>query len=192
MPYTGDVDPTHEVTRLLDAARRGEGDALERLLPLIYDQLRTIADRQLKRERSDHTLQATALVHEVYLSLVGRRSIDVKDRSHFFAVAATAMRRVLVDHARHRQRQKRGGDRAKLQLHDDIQSPILDEQTDLVALDESLKRLESIDERKARTVELRFFAGLTVDETAEVLDVSDATVRRDWEFARAWLLKDLG
>lgn len=175
-----------EVTELLRRCRAGDGSALEQLLPLVYDDLRARAAGQLHRERMDHTLQPTALVHEAWLKLVDQRNQDWNDRQHFMAIAAQAMRRVLVHHAESAKAIKRGGDRAKVTLLDqvgDAQSPSLD----VLALDEALQRLAERDERKAKLVELRFFAGLTAEETAGVLGVTTRTVERDWRLAKAWL-----
>jgi RNA polymerase sigma factor (TIGR02999 family) len=180
-----------DVTKLLADARAGDGKAAERLFPVVYDRLRAIAGRLLDSERGDHTLQATALVHEAYLKLVDQQAASIQDRSHFMSVAATAMRRILVDHARTRGRAKRGGGRLSVTL-DEATAAIEERAVDLVALDEALGRLEVIDEQQARIVELRFFGGLTIEETAEAVSVSVRTVNRDWTMARAWLRGELG
>lgn len=179
-----------EATSLLMSAAEGDGQAMPRLLDLVYDELRALAESYLARERPDHTLQATALVHEAYLRLVDQTRVPWSNRGHFFAVAATAMRRVLINHARARGRLKRGGGGRTFSLDEALtigQAP--DER--LLALDDALTRLAHLDARKAHVVELRFFAGLTNAECAGVLGVAEATVRRDWKFAKAWLLHDL-
>lgn len=175
-----------EVTRLLDAASSGSSEALNELFPVIYDELHNLAAAQLRRERSDHTLQTTALVNEVYVRLMGQRSAAWKSRAQFFGVAAKAMRRILVDHARRRQAAKRGRGWSRSPLDD----AVLDFErraADLDALDGALTALADLDQRKAKIVELRFFGGLTVGEVAEALDISLRTVNRDWELAKAWL-----
>ena len=182
---------TSEVTQLLLAANRGEHDAVDRLLPLVYDEMRALAGSYLGGERPDHTLQPTALVHEVYLKLVDQDRVQWKNRGHFFAVAATAMRRILVNHARDRSRIKRGGDRTRVDDADPVAVEPGD-RIDLIALDEAMNLLAEMDARKVRVVELRFFVGLTLAEVAEVLDVAPATVKRDWEFARTWLMRKIG
>lgn len=180
-----------EVTELLQRCQGGDESALEQLLPLVYDELRSRAAGQLHRERMDHTLQPTALVHEAWIKLVDQRNQDWNNRQHFLAIAAQAMRRVLVHHAEGAKALKRGGDRAKVTLLDqagEAQSPSLD----VLALDEALEKLAVHDERKAKLVELRFFAGLTAEETAEVLGVTTRTVERDWRMAKAWLRVAMG
>lgn len=186
------VEDTHSITELLILARdAGDAEqAIERLVPLVYDELRAIAHRQLRGERAPHTLGTTALVHEAYLRLVDQRRVDWQDRAHFFAVAARVMRRVLVDYARRRTARKRDGVRKAVSL--DHALLIVDEQADLLLdLDEALTRLAEQDARMARVVELRFFAGLTDAEVAEVLGVSPRTVRYDWIKARGWLYREL-
>jgi RNA polymerase sigma factor (TIGR02999 family) len=178
-----------QVTQLLLEWRSGDDSSFERLLHVVYPELRAIAQRQLRGEAEGHTLQPTALVHEAYLRLVGSE-IEWEDRRHFFAVAARAMRHVLVDHARARRRDKRGGDALFVTLDDQL-AIAADSGVDLLALDEALDRLAVLDERKARAVELHFFAGLSYDETARALDVSPATVDRDLRMAKAWLLQQL-
>ena len=167
------------------------GRAVDRLLPLVYEELRAIAASRMRAERAGHTLSATALVHEAYLKLVDQRRADWKNRAHFFAVAARAMRRILLDYAIARQAEKRGGGEAIVTLHDDHpdEASSLD---DIVAVDEALTRLAALDERQARVVELRFFAGLGMEEIAEALGVSLATANRDWRVARAFLTAELG
>jgi RNA polymerase sigma-70 factor (ECF subfamily) len=181
---------SHDVTRLLIEWSRGNRGSLDRLMPLVYDELRRLAERNIRRERSDHTLQPTALVHEAYLKLVDQRQVHWHDRAHFYAVAAQVMRRILVDHARRHGAAKRGRGVAKVSV-DEIVLPAPQSDVDVVALDESLERLATLDERQSRVVELRFFGGLTVEETAEVLNVSPATVKNDWRLARAGLYSEL-
>jgi RNA polymerase sigma factor (TIGR02999 family) len=178
--------PSHEVTQLLADWSGGDESALERLTPLVYEELRRIAARQMRRERVGHTLQTTALVHEAYLQLVGQKGTRWENRSHFYGVAASAMRRILVDYARQHNREKRGGQARKVAL-DEAAAVTAEPAIDLLALDEALDGLSKIDTRKARMVELRYFGGLSVDETAEVLRVSPATVLHDWTLAKAWL-----
>jgi RNA polymerase sigma factor (TIGR02999 family) len=175
-----------EVTRLLSAASAGSQTALDRLLPIVYDEMRRLAQRLLGRERCDHTLQPTALVHEAYLKLVRQDSVGFDDRAQFFAAAATVMRRILVDHARAKRREKRGGDAVQVAL-DDAVALFEQRSGDLCALDEALTALAELDERKARLVELRFFAGVGMEEAARMLGVSLRTAERDWEYVRAWL-----
>jgi RNA polymerase sigma factor (TIGR02999 family) len=182
---TAPGDAAREITDLLIELREGRRDAMDRLMPLVYDELKRIAHAQLGGERAGHTLDTTAAVHEVYLRLVGLERIDWRDRAHFFAVAAGAMRRVLIDYARHYRASKRGGG-ARLITFDDVAAA--DDRADtLVALDDALTRLAEHDPRLARVVECRFFGGLTEAETAEALGVTDRTVRRDWVKAKAWL-----
>ena len=184
------MDESEDLTQLLAAARDGDHRAADRLLPHVYDELKALAGALMREERSEHTLQATALVHEAYLKLVDQTRVQWRDRAHFFAVAAQAMRRVLVDHARTRRRAKRQGKRVKLVLQDELMASY-DRQVDLIALDEALGQLASSQPEHARIVEMRFFAGLTVDEVAAVLDVTTRTVERKWRFARAWLRQAL-
>jgi RNA polymerase sigma factor (TIGR02999 family) len=183
----------HTATPLTDLLLRGRsspaGD-VEALLPLVYAELRDMADRQLRRENPGHTLSPTALVHEAYMRLVDQTRVQWQDRAHFFAVASLAMRRVLVDHARRHRAGRRGGGVRPLAL-DEVEIPIQERAEVLVALDEALHRLHAVDERLARVVELRFFGGLTEPEAAEVLGVTERTVRRDWVKARAWLLREM-
>jgi RNA polymerase sigma factor (TIGR02999 family) len=175
------------VTQLLVKFTDGNGDVLEELLPLIYRELRTLANNYLRRERADHTLQPTALVHEAYMRLVDQRSVRWQNRAHFFGVAANIMRRILVDHARRRGADKRGGEFEKQQLEEALVVVSSEKSVELLALDEALETLERVDPQKARLVELRYFAGLSVEETAEVLGVSAITVKRQWRLAKAWL-----
>jgi RNA polymerase sigma factor (TIGR02999 family) len=180
------IPSQHEVTRLLIRLTDGDGDVLGELLPLVYDELRRLAAGYLRRERPGHTLQPTALVHEAYLRMVDQSQVHWQNRAHFLGVAAQMMRRILVDHARGQKAEKRGGDFQKLSLDENID--VLGERAaDLVALDEALQRLAEFDPQKARVVELRFFGGLSVEETAEVLGVSAPTVKRQWRMAKAWL-----
>ena len=183
------MSAAHDVTALLDHWSRGDPHALDRLLPLVYRELRAIAARQLRHERHGHTLQPTALVHEAYLLLVGQRNVDWQNRAHFFALCGRLMRRILVDHARSRRFLKRGGGAIRVTLSDGL---VLSERTtDLVALDDALNALAAIDPRKSQVVEMRFFAGLSVVETAEALSVSPETVMRDWKLAKVWLLREI-
>ena len=180
----------HEITGLLVAWGGGDESALDRLMPLVYDELRRLAHRYMSRERAGHTLQTTALVNEAYLRLVNWREVRWQNRAHFFAVSAQMMRRILVDFARDRQYLKRGGGALRVSL---AEAAHLTEQrgADLVALDEALTALAEVDRRKARVVEMRFFGGLSVGEVAEVLRVSETTVMRDWRLAKVWLLREL-
>jgi len=182
-------DTTSEVTVLLHQMQAGEEGAADRLFPVIYDELRRLAGSYMSRERPDHTLQPTALVHEAYGKLVDQ-SKPWANRSHFMAIAATAMRRVLLDHARKRNAEKRGGGAARVTLQEDLAFSESD-QLDILALDQVLQRLTELDPRGGRVVELRFFGGLSVEETAEVLGVSANTVKRDWRYSRAWLRREL-
>ena len=180
------VDNPRELTQALNDWIKGDRDALGQFMPLVYDELRRVARRALRTERPHHTLQATALVNEFYLRLVGLHSLSWQNRAHFFAIAADMMRRILVDYARTRNRAKRGGGVEPLSL--DV-SMIIAEQAglDVMALDEALRDLTALDPRQGRIVELRFFAGLTNEEIAEVMEISVATVKREWMTARAWL-----
>ena len=181
---------THEITGLLRTWSAGDQGSLQKLTPLVYEQLHRLARRYMAAERSDHTLQTTALIHEVYLRLVDVRDIDWQDRAHFFAICAQLMRRILTDFARSRHYQKRGGDAMHLPL-DEALVISREPDADLVAVDDALRALAAIDDRKSRVVELRFFGGLSVEETAEVLKVSPDTVLRDWKLAKVWLLGQL-
>jgi RNA polymerase sigma factor (TIGR02999 family) len=180
----------HEVTSLL--LRWGQGDraALDALTPLVYDELHRLASRYLRRERPDHTLQSTALVHEAYLRLVDQRNVHWQNRAQFYGLAAELIRRILVDHARARQAAKRGGAMFKLTL-DEALDATAPRDLDLVRLDDAMAALAQLDLQQCRVVELRFFAGLTIEETAEVLGISIATVKRDWVMAKAWLRREL-
>ena len=182
--------PVDDITALLVAWGRGDEAALQQLIPLVHRELHQIARRCLQGERPGHTLQPTALVHEAYLRLIDVRRVSWKNRTHFLAMSARLMRRVLVDFARSRQYQKRGGGVMNVSL-DEAHGVSTERGQDLVALDEALTTLSAIDERKGRVIEMRFFGGLTVEETAAVLDVSRDTVLRDWRLARAWLMREL-
>jgi len=179
-----------DVTALLLSWRRGDAEALDRLVPLVYDELRSVARRHLRREQPGHALQATALVHEVYLRLVDVERLTLKNRTHFFAVAAKLMRQILVDHARRQHAGKRGGGATMVSLEN--ASPAAQPPSvDVLALDEALEALSAIDARQGGVVELRYFAGLDIDEAAEALGVSPATVEREWALAKAWLYRRL-
>lgn len=184
--------PPGEVTRLLIAWNEGDRAAVERLMPLVYAELRGIAERQFRRERAGHTLQPTAVVHEAYFRLVDQTRVTWKNRGHFYAIAAQAMRRILIDHARSRQAEKRGGREERVTLDVGIASPEPANDIDLLALDEALLRLKELDEPQARIVELRFFGGLSIEETAQVLETSPSSVKREFRSARAWLFHELG
>jgi RNA polymerase sigma factor (TIGR02999 family) len=184
------VPSTREVTQWLHAWREGDEGALQRLTPLVYQELRRLAHHYMARQRPDHTLQATALVNEVYLRLVDVQGVAWQDRAHFFAVCAQMMRRILIDFARSRRYLKRGGGAARVSFEEAL-AVSRNPPADLVALDDALSALSAIDPRKAQVVELRFFGGLSVEETAEVLKVSPETVMRDWKMAKLWLLREI-
>lgn len=184
------MPPSEGVTQLLLKWSKGDKSASEELIPLVYDELRRVAQNYLSRERPDHTLQATALVHEAYLRLVDQTNVDWQDRAHFFALASQMMRHILVDYARRHRAEKRGGLAQRLTLAEAVSFPAQDE-FDLVALDEALIKLAKLDPEQSRIVEMRFFGGLTIEETATALDVSVATVNREWRIAKAWLLREL-
>ncbi len=187
-----DEIPHGEVTRLLRAAEGGDRSAAEEVLRRVYDELRSIAGKRLSAERPDHTLQATALVHEVWLRLAGDApGIGFESRAHFFRAAAAAMRRILIEHARKRGREKRGGGARRVPLSA-IDLACQQDSASILSVDEAIRRLEEQDERMAEIVKLRFFAGLSEEETAETLSLSDRTVRREWVLARAWLQRELG
>jgi RNA polymerase sigma factor (TIGR02999 family) len=194
MPSDDSSGP-REVTQLLKAWRGGDSDALPALVPLVYQELRRIAARYAARERSGHVLQSTALVHEAFLKLVDQTRVDWQSRAHFYGVAAQMMRRILVDQARHGQRQKRGGGGIAVSLTEgaaDVAAPESGvDPVDAIALDRALTRLEQFDATQARVVELRFFGGLSIEETATVMEVSAGTVKREWAVAKAWLFREL-
>jgi RNA polymerase sigma factor (TIGR02999 family) len=179
------------VTDLLLAWGEGDESALERLMPAVHEELRRLAHRQMRRERQGHTLQTTALVNEAYMRLIDLSRVRWQDRAHFFAMSARLMRRILVDHARARNYQKRGGGGANVAL-DEALMVSTERGADLIALDEALEALAKVDARKSQVVEMRFFGGLSVDETAEALHVSGETVMRDWRLAKVWLLREIG
>jgi RNA polymerase sigma factor (TIGR02999 family) len=185
------VDPAH-ITQLLHEWQSGSRDAFDRLVPLVHSELRTIASRQLGREWRHDRLQITAVVNEAYLKLFDQREVDWQNRGHFFAIAAQLMRRVLIDHARRQTRQKRGGVAVPVELDAAIpQPPQAVDAVDVLDLDRALTRLEALDPDQARIIELRFFGGLTIDETAAALSVSPATIKREWTVAKGWLLREL-
>jgi RNA polymerase sigma factor (TIGR02999 family) len=186
------MNETQKITQMLRDWSGGNRAALEGLMPLVYDELHRQAESFLRRERPDHTLQATALIHETYLKLIDQRDVDWESRTHFFAIAANLMRRILVDYARLKNRDKRGGGAIKLTLEEASLTVVGKERNvDLMALDEALTRLEKLDEQQARIVELRYFSGLTLEETAAALKLSRTTVVTDWTMARAWLHREL-
>ncbi len=204
-------NPDHSVTRLLAQWRGGDEVALNKITALLYQELRALAQRHLHRERPNHTIQRTALVHEAFLRLADQQSVDWQSRAHFFALASSIMRRILVDHARARQAAKRGGGAAVLSLDQMAEGKESDEtaptcgrdaiaeprdktdedKDDIAAIDEVLTRLATVDSRQAQIVEMRYFGGLTIEETAQALNISDATVKREWTLARAWLRREL-
>jgi RNA polymerase sigma factor (TIGR02999 family) len=179
------------VTRLLAKAGAGNQAAFDEVFPLVYAELRRIAAREMRREKPGRTLQTTALVHEAYLRLLKDASLSFQNRAHFLGIASRAMREILIEHARARSARKRGGGAVRLTL-DDLVASVSSPSVDVLALDEALQRLARLDERHARVVELRFFGGMSVEETAAALDLSPATVKRDWTLARAWLYRELG
>ncbi len=179
------------VTMLLNAVGEGRENAPEKLLEAVYDDLRRLAGAYMKKERDDHTLQPTALVHEAYLRLIDWKTVTWENRAQFFAVAAQVMRRVLVDHARQRGTHKRGSSAQKIQLEEVLSFPAAGRDIDLLRLEDALETMEKQDPRQAKIVELRFFGGLTIEETAHVLNVSEMTVKREWTFAKTWFLREL-
>lgn len=183
-------EKAHEVTEILQQWRAGDDGAAERLFPLIYDELKRQARNFLRHERADHTLQPTALVHEAYLKMIKQSSVAAENRQHFFAIASRVMRQILVDHARRHNAEKRGGAAERFSIEN---MDILPEQSaaDLLDLDEALQKLEKFDNRKCRVVDMRFFGGLKEKEIAEVIGVTEKTVRRDWHFAKLWLYREL-
>lgn len=185
------LDPTASpVTDLLVRWRSGDGDALQALIPLVYDEMRRLAHRYLRRERPGHTLQSTALVHEAFVRLTGNALPQWEDRAHFFGIAAHLMRQILVEYARSRNASKRGGAVVKLAI-DGLEEGSPKPDLDIVALDDALKDLARIDPQQSRVVELRFFSGLSIEDTAEALGISESTVKRDWNTARVWLYREL-
>lgn len=195
------IEPAQQVTQLLMKWGGGDKDALNELTPLIYNELRKLARSYLRRERLDHTLEGTALVHEAYMRLVDQRGVEWRNRSHFFAIAAELIRRILVDHARARMAAKRGGNEVKLSLDEGLVASERPDggiglggggnDVDLIGLDDALNALSQADEQQSRIVELRFFGGLTIEETADVLKISPATVKRDWVMAKAFLKREM-
>jgi RNA polymerase sigma factor (TIGR02999 family) len=191
VPDNSGLVSTHHVTQLLQAWGAGDEKALEQLMPLVYNELHRLAQRYMASEQTGHPLQTTALVHEVYLRLVGIQHLDWQNRSHFYALCARLMRRILIDFARSQNYQKRGGQIAHIELEESATvSTVVG--AELLAVDEALNQLASVDTRKSEVVELKFFGGLTVDEIAATLKVSPETVMRDWKLAKAWLLRELG
>jgi RNA polymerase sigma-70 factor, ECF subfamily len=191
VPDNSGLVSTHHVTQLLQAWGAGDEKALEQLMPLVYNELHRLAQRYMASEQTGHPLQTTALVHEVYLRLVGIQNLDWQNRSHFYALCARLMRRILIDFARSQNYQKRGGQIAHIELEESATvSTVVG--AELLAVDEALNQLASVDTRKSEVVELKFFGGLTVDEIAATLKVSPETVMRDWKLAKAWLLRELG
>ena len=180
------MQPPESITQLLFKWSEGDANALETLMPLVYEELRRLASNYLRRERQNHTLQPTALVNEAYLKLVDQKNARWKNRAQFYGVAAQLMRRILVDHARAHTAEKRGSDFQKLSLDENIDKTV-ERSHELIALDDALKELAEMDEQKSRIVELRFFGGLSIEETAEVMGVSAPTVKRQWRMAKAWL-----
>jgi len=182
---------SHEITQLLREWSEGDREALDELLPMVYDELHRQAARYRRHERPDHTLQTTALIHEAYLKLIDQRDVKWQSRAHFFAIASLAMRRVLVNYAKARHREKRGGADEKVPLEEDLLAVGNENRIEVIALDEALTRLAAVDEQQARVVELRYFSGLSLEEVAEVMSISRATVARDWNMAKAWLHQEL-
>ena len=185
------TEPGHDVTLLLHELAGGNRTVVDALMPLVYDELRRLASRQLRRERADHTLNTTALVHEAYLKLVGQKSVSWQNRAHFLAIAAQAMRRILINYAQSRLAEKRGGGQQVVELNEEL---VVAEgrAEEIVALDAALTKLQELDERQSKIVEFRFFGGLTHEEIGEVLGISVPTVQRSWRMARAWLARELG
>jgi len=181
-----------QISQLLRDWSDGNGKALDELLPLVYDELHRQAHRFLRRERQSHTLQTTALIHEAYLNLIKQNRITWQNREHFFAISANLMRRILVNYANARHRKKRGGHEEDLELNDSILIATKSKDVDLLSLDEALTRLEKMDAQQAQIVELRYFGGLTIEETSEVMGIGPATIKRDWKLTKAWLFRELG
>jgi RNA polymerase sigma factor (TIGR02999 family) len=184
------MEPSNEITELLIAWSGGDKNALDQVMQIVYEELHRLAHRHLAKERQDHTLQTTALVNEAYLKLIDQKSVKWQSRSHFFALSSQLMRRILVDYARSRQYAKRGGGASALPL-DEALIVAPERAAEMIALDEALTELAKHDERKARIVELRFFAGMSIEETAELLRVSPGTVMKDWTLAKAWLQREM-
>ena len=180
-----------EITQMLIELTGGNKDVVNQILPHIYDELRRLAGSYLRRERADHTLQPTALVHEAYMKLIDQKQVHWQNRAHFFGIAAQVMRRILMDHARKHTAEKRGGDADKLPLEEEILVVSHERSADLIALDDALQALSQFDEQKAKIVELRYFGGLSIEETAEVIGVSVPTINRQWRMAKAWLHAEL-
>lgn len=185
-----DSGDAREITELLLEWSNGDEVALENLMPLVYGELRRMAQRHMRRQPSGHTLQTTELIHEAYLKIADNRVPEWKNRAHFFGVAAKAMRHILVDYARSKYSQKRGGFQQQLEFAETLY-PTGESKADIVALDDALNRLAELDDRKVKVVEMKFFAGMKFDEIAEVLKISNVTVKRDWSFAKSWLLREL-
>ena len=182
---------SQEISRILHEWSDGGQEASEKLMPLVYDELRRQAARYLRRERPGHTLQTTALIHETYLKLIDQRNVDWQNRAHFYGIAAQAMKRILLDYAKARHRKKRGGAAENLPLDEARFVVSVDKSVDLIALDEALTRLARLDKRQAGIVELKFFAGLSIEDIAETLQISPATVKREWNSAKAWLHSEI-
>lgn len=182
---------TREITQILQEWSSGKREAFDKLMPLVYDELHRQAARYLRRERANHTLQTTALINEAYMKLIDQKQVAWESRTHFFALAANAMRQILVDYARKKYSQKRGGELEKLQLDESLTVAANEKTVDLIALDEALKKLAEIDEQQTKIVELRYFSGLSLEETAEALHISRSTAAREWAMARAWLHREL-
>ncbi|MEK7725490.1 MAG: sigma-70 family RNA polymerase sigma factor [Acidobacteriota bacterium] len=184
-------EKSKEITEMLHAWSEGKPEALDLLLPFVYEELHRQARRYLRREQENHTLQPTALINEAYLKLIEQKGVRFESRTHFFAIAANLMRQILVDHARTKHRLKRGGVNSDLPLEEALLVTADEKNIDLIALDEALNRLGKMDVQQARIVELKYFADLTLQETADVLDISTATVKRDWQTAKAWLYREM-
>ena len=183
--------PSADVTQLLHNWSKGDQSALDQLMPLVYGELRRLASSHLRRERPDHTLQSTALVHEAFMRLVNQQEVHWQSRAHFFGIAAQMIRRILVDYARSQHAEKRGSGAVRMELDAALAIPLKTD-VDLVLLNDALDRLAGLDPRQSRLVELRFFAGLSIEETAEVMHLSVATIKREWNSARAWLFREIG
>lgn len=184
------MNQTKHFTQLLNSVSKGDKFALEKILPMVYEELRTISSKYLRDEHRKHTLQTTELVHEAYLKLIGDEKLTWENRSHFFGIAARSMRQILVDYARKRKSQKRGSGETKLSL-ENAELIVGESEEELINLNDALDKLEKIEERSCKIVELRFFSGLSIEETAKMLNISTATVKRDWNFARAWLYREI-